>query len=143
MTTKPAVRKVELSLKNIKLLRDLDACCFPEDARPDYFEGTWFMAYWDKTPVGYGCIDVENNVGHLARIGVLPEARGRGIGQSLIEARMRYALRQGCTVVQTYTHAESVASANNLIKLGFRLYRPDENYYPELLYWQRNLLVAL
>jgi RimJ/RimL family protein N-acetyltransferase len=61
---------------------------------------------------------------YLIRAGVRRTHRGRGLQRDLIRARVRMARRHGFDEVVTYVMAYNMASANNLIACGFKLYRP-------------------
>ena len=61
---------------------------------------------------------------YLIRAGVRRTHRGRGLQCELIRARVRMARRHGIHELVTYVMAYNVASANNLISCGFKLYRP-------------------
>lgn len=61
---------------------------------------------------------------YLIRAGVRRTHRGRGLQKQLIRARVRMARKHGFNELVTYVMAYNVASANNLISCGFKLYRP-------------------
>lgn len=50
---------------------------------------------------------------------VAPKARGNGLQQQLIRARIRWAKRLGARSLQTYAHRYNVASICSLLKCGF------------------------
>ena len=63
---------------------------------------------------------------------VAGHARGKGIQRALIRARIAYAEAHGASLIATYTGANNLTSANNLIKCGF-VYWGAENGW---LYWR-------
>lgn len=71
------------------------------------------------------CQEAHNaGLAYLIRAGVRRTHRGRGLQRQLIRARVRMARRHGLKEVVTYVMAYNMASANNLISCGFKLYRP-------------------
>jgi ribosomal protein S18 acetylase RimI-like enzyme len=61
---------------------------------------------------------------YLSSAAVLPKYRSQGLHTRLIRARLKFAKKLGYERVITYALSGNFASLNNLIKLGFRLYRP-------------------
>ena len=59
--------------------------------------------------IGYSLMSVSRLLhtsglsGHLHEIVVAPQARGRGVGEALIEANERYAMRRGVRQISAYT----------------------------------------
>lgn len=51
---------------------------------------------------------------------VSPHARGRGLQQRLIRARVAWARKQGAQTLETYASIENTASLVSLLKCGFR-----------------------
>ena len=71
------------------------------------------------------CQEAHNaGLAYLIRAGVRRTHRVRGLQRQLIRARVRMARRHGLKEVVTYVMAYNMASANNLISCGFKLYRP-------------------
>ena len=54
--------------------------------------------------------------------------RGKGLQKRLIDVRTRAAKRHFCYTVITYTTPDNYASANNLIRRGFKMYDPEYQY---------------
>jgi RimJ/RimL family protein N-acetyltransferase len=137
------IKKVDSDREDIRFtLNTLDRACFPADelcSKDDH----WWMAYNDEgVAVGFaGLRDLdEPGMGYLCRVGVLWEARGNGLQKRFIRARLAYARKIGLKAVVTDTTVDSLASMNNLINCGFRLYGPANPWArPESLYWWRTL----
>ena len=96
----------------------------------------------DKTPVGFAAMVPSSQwdgTGYLCRAGVVELFQGRGIQKKLIRARAQYAKSLRWTHLVSDTH-RNPASANSLIRCGFKMYEPQ---YPwgarETLYWIRKL----
>jgi GNAT superfamily N-acetyltransferase len=64
------------------------------------------------------------DVAYLCRAGVRPEFRGHGLQRRLIAVRVAWAKRRGLYSVTTEVADWNVASANSLIRAGFKLWRP-------------------
>lgn len=113
------------SVAALAAVADLEARCFPDDERYSLEGSTWWLAELDGVPVGFGGAKRWELDGHvyLARAGVLPKARGRGLQKRLIRARTAWAKKAGARGVYTYTIANP-ASANSLISCGFRAFEP-------------------
>lgn len=78
-----------------------------------------FLAELDGKPVGAASLHVHARAGWLRGASVAVAAQGRGIQRSLIAARMRHALDQGCDVVGSWAETEG-PSSTNLQRMGFR-----------------------
>lgn len=123
----------------------MDAYCFPDDEPVETDTGFWWLVWkgWGtgafKPPeaVAYaGLKDQGWGLAYLCRAGVMPGHRGQGLQRKLIQARVRYARQLGLRTAITDTTASNLASANNLIRCGFVLYRPEYQWAgPEALYW--------
>ena len=59
-------------------------------------------------------------VGWLGGAATLPENRGRGLQQALVEQRLRLAAAEGCDLAAA-TALPDGQSARNLVRFGFRL----------------------
>jgi L-amino acid N-acyltransferase YncA len=71
------------------------------------------------------------------------EARGHGLQRRLIKVREQQAKRNGWRACITYTAPDNFASANSLIKAGYRLYGPSEVWaMPGALYWRKWLTTS-
>lgn len=143
--TKVIIRKVEtLDVATVNLLRYMDAKCFPEDDPYEKWLSTeWWIAWGEKSnPAGFagGFVWAPDKYFYLSRAGVLPEFRGNGIQNRLIDVRHRYAKKHDCLGSYTYTHPENIPSNNSLINSGFKLFQP---YYrwagSEFLYWHKKV----
>lgn len=122
-------------------LSDLHRLTFLDAAPvPDFHLGHWWMAYCGVTPVAFaGMIPSTRarNAGYFSRVGVIRNHCGRGLQLRLMRAVESQARRnQWGTVVSDTT--ENIASANNFIRAGYRLYRPKDPWgWPHTLYWRK------
>lgn len=101
----------------------------------------WWIAWVDGKPAGFGGVRIltnEKDTAFMVRVGVLPKYRRRGLHKRFNRVRKSYAKRAGCKYVVTYTLSHNITSSNNLIKAGFKLYRPASSWAgagPETVYW--------
>jgi GNAT superfamily N-acetyltransferase len=109
-----------------------------EDA--DFDEGWWWLASFEKEAIAFaGLLKSHrfNDCGYLCRVGVMPIHRGQGLQHRLIRVREAQAKRNGWAACITDT-TDNVASANSLIRAGYRLYVPKEPWaMSTTLYWRR------
>lgn len=118
--------------------------------RPLY--GHWWLgAEPNEAPVAFaGYVDLgfpdlndtrfarEPGVGYLKRCGVLSGFRG-GLQRRFLRVREAHAKRLGLTRMITDT-TENIASSNNLISAGYKLYTPEEPWaFNNSLYWYKEL----
>lgn len=92
--------------------------------------------------VGFGGVCVYDNgeTGFLCRSGVLPQYRGQGLQRRLIQVRERWMRKRGIDTSISYTLTSNLQSNNNLIRSGYRLYRPNWEFKEEhWLYWYKEL----
>ena len=86
-----------------------------------------FVAEIDGVAVGNASLHVSAGAGWLRGALVAPEARGRGIQQALIAARIRAAIEAGCDLVGAQAEPGEV-SARNLQRMGMRRLGSQNNY---------------
>jgi GNAT superfamily N-acetyltransferase len=117
---------------------------FPDltDAELDGFHCYWWLAYLDKEPVGFaGMVPSQKykNVGYLKRAGVTAAHRGKGLQLRFFRVREQKARAIGWThLVSECTN--TVYSANNFIRAGFKLFDPEIRWaFENSLYWKKAL----
>jgi GNAT superfamily N-acetyltransferase len=116
--------------------------------RPDFTTGYWWLVYDHtlyqdpKNPFGFcGLTEAASTpgAGYLKRAGVLPHYRGNGLQRRMITVRERKARRLGLATMLTDT-TDNPASANSLIKAGYRLFEPAYKWaFQHSLYWTKDL----
>ena len=104
---------------------EADRACFPHDAPPPR-DGAWWVVELDGTLAAYAAVraaETSPGAAYLCRVGVLPAFRGRGLQRVLVRARERWARARGFTHTVTDTYYNP-ASANTLIRCGYRMFEP-------------------
>ena len=98
--------------------------CFPFDELD--IDGVCWIAKDGDRPIGFAVARILPTDGlfYFVRAGIIPSYRGRQLHRKLISVRIAHAKRNKLTPI-TYTLIDSTASANNLIKRGFKSYRPE------------------
>lgn len=139
-----------MRLRRVDPIRDaiaLDALqrdCLPHDEPCEYKpRDVWHVAFDGALPVGFCCVRPTSStpsIWYLARAGVVPEARGRGLQKRMIRTRLSAAKRAGASSVVTDCTLDNAASANSLIACGFRVFTPRYRWaLPRSIYWRKKL----
>jgi GNAT superfamily N-acetyltransferase len=79
-----------------------------------------FLAELDNRPIATGVLAITGDVALLAGASTIPSARRQGAQLALLEGRLRYAAKQGCTVAMMVT-APGSGSQRNSERNGFRI----------------------
>lgn len=142
-----SIREVDASDDEIAdIIRSFnrETASFPEltDAELDGFHCYWWLAYLDREPVGFaGMVPSQRyeKTGYLKRAGVSGEHRGHGLQLRFFKVRERKARSIGWThLVSECTN--TVYSANNFIRAGFKLFEPEVRWaFENSLYWKKAL----
>ena len=126
----------------LQTLKNLHGATFPGTPEPDYLDCWWWLVYSGATPVGFAGMGPSarwERTGYFNRAGVTYLFQGKGIQKRLIKTRMAWARKLNYTHVVSDTR-ENPASANSLIKCGFKIYEPRYPWgFKESLYWIRKL----
>ena len=98
-----------------------------DEKRPNFdFEGR-FIAELDEKPVGIVHAHVDKlrkeKKGFIRNLGVIPQFRGRGIEEKLVEIAINKLKKRGLTVIQAWAHYKRKDRIQLLEKLGFKLVR--------------------
>lgn len=133
----------------IRRTRDLDLIAklnnraefFPEDPIKPDDNSTWFLARLNGEIVGWaGCDLHADGTAKISRTGVFKAFQGRGIKQRLVKTMERYVKRQGCKTMTSYCAYWNLASANSLIKSGYKLRKPSYvKHDGQWLCWRKEL----
>lgn len=79
-----------------------------------------FLAELDGEPMATGALGVADGVALLAGASTVPEGRKQGAQLALLDARLRYAVEQGCDIAMMCALPGS-ASQRNAERQGFRI----------------------
>jgi GNAT superfamily N-acetyltransferase len=109
---------------------------------PDFDQGYWWLAFYDAAPVGFAGVIPStraHNAGYFSRVGVLRKHCGHALQLRLMRAMESRARNNGWNCVVSDT-TDNVASANNFIRAGYRLYQPQHPWaWPNTLYWRKSI----
>jgi len=124
-------------------LSDLHQLTFFKSAPMPVFDwGHWWVAFWHATPVAFAGVvpsTYAENAGYFCRVGVLQEHWGRSLQLRLMRAAEARARNNGWAAIISDT-TDNIASANNFIRGGYRLYRPRYSWgWPHTLYWRKSM----
>lgn len=124
-------------------LEDLHHLTFFDSAPfPDFDHGHWWLACHETVPVGFaGLIPSTRafNAGYFCRVGVLKRHSGNALQLRLMRALESRARHNGWGSIVSDT-TDNLASANNFIRAGYRLYRPPSPWaWPHSLYWRKSI----
>jgi hypothetical protein len=127
----------------VDMLADLHRLTFFDSAPiPKFDQGRWWLAWHKLVPVGFAGVVPSTraeNAGYFSRVGVLGSHRGNSLQLRLMRAIEARARDIGWNWVVSDT-TDNVASANNLIRAGYRLYQPKHPWaWPHTLYWRKPL----
>lgn len=123
---------------------------FPKDFLPlkDHHleNGCWWLVYPDDSNkiVGFaGMVPFTPfaRYGYLKRAAILPDHRGRGLQKLLLEYR-EMAARDSTdwTTLVSSTHISNIASSNNFISAGYKLFEPERPWEgKDNIYWIKEL----
>jgi GNAT superfamily N-acetyltransferase len=124
-------------------LTDLHRLTFFDGAAiPEFDWGYWWLAYHEAIPVAFvGVVPSTraHNAGYICRVGVLQKHWGNRLQLRLMRAAESRARHRGWSCVVSDT-TDNLASANNFIRAGYRLYRPQYPWaWPNTLYWCKSI----
>ena len=124
-------------------LADLHRLTFFDGAAvPEFDWGHWWLAYFERMPVAFAGVVPSTrayNAGYFSRVGVLKKHSGNGLQLRLMRALESRARHNGWSCIVSDT-TNNLASANNFIRAGYRLYQPQYPWaWPNTLYWRKSL----
>lgn len=90
------------------------------------------VAYQGENPVGLAEVELEDHEASVAYIGVVPKARGQGIGRALLAEVARLAKKRGATLLRVRAHDHETGALELYRDLGFSLEEAVATYAKEL-----------
>jgi len=130
-----------------RILQDFNAL-FPDDfydLEPEHFQNALWLVVVSGSPfriVGFaGSVPFRpfNDYLYFKRVAVLPAYRGNALQRVLMQLTERQARKVGCSHLISTTDIENIHSANNFIKMGWQLTKPEKPWEPSSLYWIKKL----
>jgi hypothetical protein len=107
---------------------------------PEFDHGHWWLALHQTEPVAFAGIIPSThvcNAGYFCRVGVLRKHFGNRLQLRLMRALEARARLTGWGSVVSDT-TDNLSSANNFIRAGYLLYRPQNPWaWPNTLYWRK------
>ena len=125
------------------VLADLHRLTFFNGAAiPEFDFGNWWLAFHEEAPIAFAGLVPSTracNAGYLSRVGVLKKHRGRALQLRLMRAVESRVRHNGWNSVVSDT-TDNIASANNFIRAGYRLFQPQYPWgWPNTLYWRKSI----
>ncbi|MFV8756786.1 ribosomal protein S18-alanine N-acetyltransferase [Nannocystaceae bacterium ST9] len=127
------------SLADLDALIELDRACFSRPWTPTQWhdelapsgalEPAVLIAHADARPIAYACAPRLAEVAELRRIGVVTEARARGVGRDLLDRVIDHAKLAGCTRIELEVAADNHAAIALYQRKGFRRVGLRPRYY--------------
>lgn len=107
---------------------------------PCFDHGHWWLAFDGALPVAFAGIIPSTHMiraAYLTRVGVMGPHVGHGLQRRLMRAAERRSHGNGWSWMISDT-TDNIWSANNFIRSGYRLYRPDGPWaFAQTLYWRK------
>jgi len=137
------LKRVDIRKESVQLrLSALQKICLPYDQPLDTNFGSWWIASKDGRDIGFAGLVRSvswTDCGYLCRAGVVPTHRGQGLQKKFIYVRIRQAKALGWKWLISDT-TENPASANSLIRCGFKMFEPSKPWgFKNTLYWRKKL----
>lgn len=105
---------------DIEWLRDVRSVAFPGITWADDDRDVWWVATRGPELLAFASARSHGGMLELVSCAVVSRAAGTGMQRRLIAVRERYAAREGCKSVCTYTSRDNYPSITNLIRAGYR-----------------------
>ncbi len=115
---------------------------FDSAALPRFDLGCWWLAYHGPEAVAFAGVVPSTharNSGYFCRVGVVRRHQGHALQRRLMRAIEMEARRIGWDSIVSDT-TDNLASANNFIAAGYRLYIPEIPWgWSNTLYWEKRI----
>jgi ribosomal-protein-alanine acetyltransferase len=126
-------------LNDVEALTQVESVCFDRDAwSPALVENelsadtrSVLLASDDSKVIGYGSIQVIDDVADLQRIAVVPDARRAGLGRELLEELLAKAAGLGATRIMLEVAADNDAAISLYASFAFAEISRRKGYYAD------------
>ena len=126
-------------LSDVEALTQVESVCFDRDAwSPKLVENelsadtrSVLLASDDSKVIGYGSIQVIDDVADLQRIAVVPDARRAGLGRELLEELLAKATGLGATRIMLEVAADNDAAISLYESFAFAEIALRKGYYAD------------
>lgn len=130
-------------------LQELHDECFgnsaPNISAAEAARGYWWLAFdvdGRRDIAGFCGLTptyADESLGYLKRAAVRRHHRGAGLQRRFVRVREARARKLGMRAIITDT-SDNPASANNIIKCGYRMFTPENPWgFRHTCYWEKNL----
>jgi GNAT superfamily N-acetyltransferase len=138
------IRRVDAEKPSVAAhLAALQELCFPGDRPYPTEKGWWWLVMSDSEPAAFAAMNLASSWEHtvyMARCGVAPAFRGRGLQRKLLQKREQFAKIELGAIRAITDTSSNTRSANNLIRAGYLTYTPARNWgLKEAIYWLKEL----
>jgi GNAT superfamily N-acetyltransferase len=135
-------KQIKVTTDSKPMLVRLQKTCLPHDKLCTSKTAVWWVGFDGDTPVAFCVLSPSRkwaDTAYLARSGVIPAYRGKGLQKRMITIREKYAKRKNFTWVISDTTANP-PSSNSLIKRGYQLFEPSSPWaWVHSLYWRKRI----
>lgn len=94
-------------------------------------QATYVVAEENHTIIGFCGMWIVLDESQITNVAVMPEGRGKGIGESLMRESMRIAREKGCVVMSLEVRVSNTVAQNLYRKLGFQAGGIRKGYYTD------------
>ena len=94
-------------------------------------QATYVVAEEDQAIIGFCGMWIVLDESQITNVAVMPEGRGKGIGESLMREAMRIAREKGCVVMSLEVRVSNTVAQNLYRKLGFQAGGIRKGYYTD------------
>lgn len=134
------IRKVPVS-RCKRVMGAIHTLTFPADELPRWrSDGAAWVAYDGEDAVGFLYAEPQlDGSWYFSRVGVMPQARGKGLQRVLMQRLEGWAKRQGIKTLVSTTY-QNPASANNFVREQWLTYLPATPWGAlDTIYWWKAL----
>lgn len=121
---------------DIPAIANIEQSCFShpwsEQSIKESFQNNcnhFYVAEIEKKIAGYIGVSVMADEGYILNVAVLPDYRGQGLGEKLVNTVLNFAEENNLAFVTLEVRASNTPAINLYTKLGFEKVGERKNYY--------------